>query len=355
LLPWGAAEADSLGLGDAFAEAGAQQLRWANSYIGAQQTERRDLPATTLTKTYAVSFYHPRMQTCLLQAAERAGAEVRRGTKASAVTGGFPARVKCEGNGRSEEFTARMMAIAGGRNSWLCKQLGFEVQRETHNGCIAGVLPEGVALPEDTVHWFINPASGEAIGWIPQGESRVRTYLCFCGERKPRLQGAPDVGRFLRDLEWTGMAGELFSKAQAAGPLATFEGADFWVDEPYKDGVALLGDTAASNDPTWGQGLSIALRGSRAMRDALLDESDWHKAGQDYAREHRRYYGVARMVTGWLREFFLEMGDVAEARRARAFPLLAEDPSRFPDFLFSGPDIPLDANSKARFFGEDAA
>jgi menaquinone-9 beta-reductase len=354
LLSWGVAEAESLGLNDAFEEAGANKFRWANNYLGPQQTEHRDLPATTLTKTASVSFYHPKMQTCVLQAAERSGAEVRRGVEATSITGGFPARVKCDGNGRSEEISARMVVIADGRNSRLRKQLGFEVQRETHSGCIAGVLFEGVALPDDTLQWFMNPATGEAIGWLPQGESRVRTYLCFWGERKQRLQGAQDVGRLVRDLEWTGMAGDLFSKAQAAGPLATFEAADFWVEEPYKDGVALLGDTAASNDPTWGQGLSLALRGSRALRDALLSESDWNKAGQNYARDYQRYYGVVRMVTGWLREFFLETGEAADARRARAFPLFAEDPTRVPDLLLSGPEIPLDANSKARFFGEDA-
>ena len=248
-----------------------------------------------------------------------------------------------------------MVVIADGRNSRLRKQLGFEVQRETHSGCIAGVLFENVGLADDTLHWFINPATGEAIGWLPQGESRVRTYLCFWGERKQRLQGAQDVGRLIGDLEWSGVAGEIFSKARAVGPLATFEAADFWVEEPYKDGVALLGDTAASNDPTWGQGLSLALRGSRALRDAMLSESDWNKAGQNYAREYQRYYGVVRMVTGWLREFFLETGEAADARRARAFPLLAQDPTRVPDVLLSGPEIPLDANSKARFFGEDVS
>ena len=152
----------------------------------------------------------------------------------------------------------------------------------------------------------------------------------------------------MRDLEWTIAAGDLFSKAQAAG-LATFEAADFWVEVGYKDRVALLGDTAASNDPTWGQGLSLALRGSRTLRAALLSEPDWNKAGQSYAREYQRYYGTVRMVIGGLREFFLDTGEGADARRARAFPLFAEDHTRIPDLLLSGPDIPLAANSKARF------
>jgi menaquinone-9 beta-reductase len=86
LFPWGAAELERLGRNDCFAKAGARQLRWADLYMGAQQTEHRDFLATTLTRTPAISFYHPKMQTCLLEAAENAGADVRRGSDATAIT-----------------------------------------------------------------------------------------------------------------------------------------------------------------------------------------------------------------------------------------------------------------------------
>jgi len=38
--------------------------------------------------------------------------------------------------------------------------------------------------------------------------------------------------------------------------------------------------------------------------------------------------------------------------RAEATPRIAEDPSRVPDHLFSGPDLPLNNDVRARFFGE---
>jgi menaquinone-9 beta-reductase len=50
---------------------------------------------------------------------------------------------------------------------------------------------------------------------------------------------------------------------------------------------------------------------------------------------------------------FYESGPVAEARRAKALPLIAEDPTRVPDHLFSGPDLPLNDSIKRRFFGDD--
>jgi hypothetical protein len=40
-------------------------------------------------------------------------------------------------------------------------------------------------------------------------------------------------------------------------------------------------------------------------------------------------------------------------RRARAMPLIGQDPSRQPDALFAGPDLPVDEAVRKRFFGED--
>ena len=50
---------------------------------------------------------------------------------------------------------------------------------------------------------------------------------------------------------------------------------------------------------------------------------------------------------------YLGMGPEADARRARAMPLIAQDPSRQPDSLFVGPDLPADKAARKRFFGED--
>jgi hypothetical protein len=33
-------------------------------------------------------------------------------------------------------------------------------------------------------------------------------------------------------------------------------------------------------------------------------------------------------------------------------PLIAKDPTRVPDYLFSGPDLPMDDSVRAQFFGE---
>jgi flavin-dependent dehydrogenase len=48
-------------------------------------------------------------------------------------------------------------------------------------------------------------------------------------------------------------------------------GDDTWTDTPFVDGVVLIGDAAGYNDPIIGEGLSIALRDAKIVRDLVLD------------------------------------------------------------------------------------
>ena len=114
-----------------------------------------------------------------------------------------------------------------------------------------------------------------------------------------------------------------------------------------------MGDAASTSDPAFGQGLSTTLRDVRVLRDALMADDDWEAAGHAYAKEHDRYSTNVRGVTQLFRSLFLEQGAEADERRARALPRLAEDGTRAPDHLFSGPELPLDDSVRRRFFGEE--
>ncbi len=158
---------------------------------------------------------------------------------------------------------------------------------------------------------------------------------------------------FIEETAKAGIPRDVYSGVRFSGPLASFEAADTWVDNPYRNGIALAGDAASASDPSWGQGLSLTLRDSRILAEALLTSNDWEEAGKAYAREHDRHYGVMHGVTGAMTEMFLRAGPEAEARRARALPRIAEDPMRVPDHLFGGPDLPWNEDLRTRFFGED--
>jgi menaquinone-9 beta-reductase len=116
--------------------------------------------------------------------------------------------------------------------------------------------------------------------------------------------------------------------------------------------VALVGDAAATSDPTWGQGLSLTLRDVRVLRDALMAHEDWGAAGHAFAAEHDRYYQLVRTTNDWFTQIVLQPGPEADALRARVLPQLETDPSILPDTQVAGPDLapPTEAH-RNRIFG----
>lgn len=352
--PWGVAEARALGIERRLLETCGHAVRWWSVYAGTRLLSRRDLIETAPAHLGCLDFYHPDMQRALLDLAEAAGAEVRRRAEVTAVAPGRRPEVLVHMNGTEERFQARLVVGADGRTSRVRHCAGFSLQRDPLRLVIAGVLHAGLDLPEDSVHTLNNSSTGQGVLIFPIGGGRFRSYFVYrrYGPYRP-LSGDRHAADFVAACVETGASPEWFRRAEVIGPLAAFEGADRWVDHPYRDGVVLIGDAAAASDPCFGGGLALTLRDVRVLRDHLLANSDWDRAGDAYAREHDRYYGALHRLQGWRRDLFYEIGREADARRARALPLLTEEPERRPDLLTLGPEAPSDETARRRFFGED--
>jgi 2-polyprenyl-6-methoxyphenol hydroxylase-like FAD-dependent oxidoreductase len=353
MTPWGCVDAQKLGIYDLLVSSCGHEVPWWDNFIGPMQIAHRNVVETTPGGMPTLTFYHPEMQETLLAAAETAGAEVRRGVRAKAVTPGKTPSVTVERNGGTEALTTRLVVGVDGRGSVARKWAGFEEKQEKEHLLIGGVLFHNVNLPEDTVRLNMDLQRGHAGIIFPQGGKRARAYYVANASEGMRLQGEKDIPRFIEDVVTTGIPREYFEGAQPVGPLATFDAAASWIEHPYKDGVVLIGDAAASSDPSWGQGLSLTMRDARVLRDALVANDDWDAAGHAYATEHDRYFAIEHTTENWLSEFFYETGSGADQRRERAFPLIAQDPARIPDHGFSGPDLPVDETTRRRLFGEE--
>ncbi len=349
---WGVAEARHLGIYDLLIGSVAHQVEWADFYAGTTLIMHRDVVATTPHQLPCLAFYHPVMQEVLLGAAAGAGAQVRRGATVLDVRPGAPATVVLGENGRTEEVRARLVVGADGRSSQVRACTGFEVRRDPDGNLIAGVLMDDIRAPEDIAHLVVNSDLGQQAVIFPQGKGRARTYFC-CHNTHPRHNGTDDLPRYLESCKKVGMNSEFYEGARPVGPLATFDGAETWVQHPYRDGIALVGDAAAASDPSWGQGLGMTLRDVRLLRDQLLSTENWDNAGHAYAAEHDRHARATHLGNTWYTRLYLETGPEADARRQRALPLIAQDPMRQPDTIFSGPDVPLDEEVRRRFFAED--
>jgi 2-polyprenyl-6-methoxyphenol hydroxylase-like FAD-dependent oxidoreductase len=353
LAPWGVAEAENLGIAALLRSSCGHDLPWVNLYSGRHLVAHRDTVATTPQHLMCLAFYHPEMQEVLLGAAAKAGAEVRRGTSVEEIHPGKTPGVVAQRNGKREALGARMVVGADGRSSIVSRSPGFQTKRDPDRMLLAGVLLENCPAAEDTGQIVIDSETGCCTAVFPLGKGRARAYHAYHKASRPRIQGDAAFPDFIESCKRAGADPCWYEGAKAAGPLASFDGADTDTPHPYCNGVALVGDAAATTDPTWGQGLSATLLDVRILRDRLIANEDWDAAGNAYAEDHDRFCKTLHKVLGWYTDFFLQTGSEADARRARALPLIAQDPMRQPDLMFSGPDMCADEDTRRRFFGED--
>jgi 2-polyprenyl-6-methoxyphenol hydroxylase-like FAD-dependent oxidoreductase len=354
VYPWGVADGRRLGLLEHVASAVTEVTTWSTT-IAPLPERRRDVLAAPAGEP-VVTFHHPEVQELLLSAAADAGAEVVRDAAVTGVLPGeHPAVVAREGRGRRERrHEARLVVGADGRESVVRRAAGFVEEREPEALVLAGALLEGSGVPNDAAHVFMRPEGGELGMAVPVGRGHHRVYAGYhvSGGRR-LLSGSSALEPFVATAVAAGAPADWFEGARLIGPLAEFSGADSWAPLPYRDGVTLVGDAAATSDPNWGCGLALAWRDVRTLAEALLADGDPGAAARDYATRHDDYYGSLRRITGWLTAVFRTPGPEADALRERVFPLIVADPTRAPDVVGLGPDGPSDERARRRFFGEE--
>jgi 2-polyprenyl-6-methoxyphenol hydroxylase-like FAD-dependent oxidoreductase len=350
--PWGVSAARDLGIYDHLSAVCGNQTRWWTTWIDGNPVFNRDLEATTPHGVGSFNFYHPDMQEALLRLAQSAGAEVRRGVTVDSVVPGDPPRVQFQDQGTATPLEARIVIGADGRASSARSWGGFPVNQDPDRLRVAGILLEEVPAPEDATHIGVGSTGATLIA--PLGGGRARAYFMHpANDGLPQLSGERQVDEFLACCRATGVPSEWLDHARVAGPLAEFNGADHWVNEPAIDGVVLIGDAAAAPDPCWGTGLSLTLLDVLHLRDALCSVSDWQAAIRQYSQEHDRYYGLLHQVTRCWAELIWTPGQAAEERRNRVLPWLFTKPQGVPDVIGLGPESPVDEKARRTFFGED--
>jgi 2-polyprenyl-6-methoxyphenol hydroxylase-like FAD-dependent oxidoreductase len=348
--PWGLAEVVRLGLESVLDDAGARRLPAWRRYI-----ERVPKPDFLWSEIAApglaeVSVSHVRLQNALLAAAESAGATLLRPAKAHSL--GPNNELEIETSSGIARISAELVVGADGRNSAVRKWLGSTVHRDLEHHRIGGALFRGVGLDSDASH-EIRFGGGRSFTF-PQGDGLARSYVVTNTRRNRDVQD-DHTGRAAIEFLAATYPERAFARAELAGPIAFFSNADIWTDEIARDSAVLIGDAAGANDPSLGQGLSLAFRDVRELSDLLRSETDPARALAEFARRRRDYYQVLRRHASWEGILVTEMGEEADARRERVERARETDPTAggFTLIFVNGPDglVPNEA-SRARYFGE---
>ncbi len=353
--PWGVLELERLRIFDVLKErASAHDLPKHHTGIVALFGSADDMRERYEPGRAALTFFHPDAQEALAGWAAEQGVEVIRGARVTGLEQGEPASVTWSGE-QAGSASAPLVVAADGRNSLGRRALGREEQHRGEARLWAGVLMDNLDWPEDTGMLLFDPDSYFGGATFPQGNGRARVYLGYTASQQPRLSGERDLEAFLSRLRELLGDNEVFANARQAGPLATFEADMSWVDQPYEDGLALIGDAAGFTDPTWGQGLSIGFRDARVLSDALIEGDDPRAAAQSYAEEHDRYFHTMVSCESWLDELLTTPGEEGNAIRTRVLTAWALDPTRNVAATFNGPNFEVTDEIRDRFLALDTA
>ena len=306
LHAWGVPEARDLGVYQALVDGCGVEAPYWDLYLSSERFALRDFPAETPHGCPLMGFYHPDMQEILLAEAQTAGAEVWRNATVREVRGGKIPRVTVTRGDWASEIEARFVVGADGRNSPTRRWGGFETNQDPAERLFTGVLLENVEMREDTWIAHMDPLHGFETSVCSVGDGRARAYLGHPRSAGIRLAKAHDFPRFIDACVTAGAPRALYERTRVAGPMASFGCEDTWVDHPYKDGIALIGDAASTCDPSFGQGMAMGLRSVRLLRDELCANDDWDAAGHAYAVEQQRNFRSIRTIENWYRSMFLE-------------------------------------------------
>ena len=341
MMPWGVAEAQSLGVANLLRAAGAHTVPLWKRYTEGDPTAR-DLPVGRLIPGVegTLNLHHPVACQALLDAAAEAGATVIRGVRNVAVMPGAKPRLGYRLGDSEYTVTASLVVGADGRGSVVRRCAAIVLQQQEATSFVAGLLLEEVAGPDG-----FDVVMEHDLGVCPllrQGRGRARAYHIVPPAHRTRYAGEGGLERFLADATASGSPlAPMLTNARTAGPCGVVPGTDTWTDRPYADGVVLIGDAAGHNDPGAGCGLSIAMRDARLVRDLVLAGARRAEDFAPYGAERLERMRRLRLIGDVVAAATVESDENRSTRRrhfAQAMATMDAEISPLVLGMFAGPE-----------------
>jgi 2-polyprenyl-6-methoxyphenol hydroxylase-like FAD-dependent oxidoreductase len=354
--PWGVAEALRAGLGDLLEQAGTVELSAFQRY------EDRRVASTYVWATDAIDglseigFSHPGLQEAAFTWAASQGATVMRPVKAIAATHGGRPSVIVAHDGRSSEYSARLIVGADGRQSKVRGWLGADTMVDPETNRFGGPLVSGIRT-DDRHADNIGDTDGVRVNWFATSHDRTRLYLNAPADRL-RALGVERSFEALLSVAAGAMPAGALDSARLEGPIGFFANSDMWASRLASDDMVLIGDAAGSADPSFGHGTCLLFRDVRELSELLLADRDWTPAIGEFSVRRSRYYDVIHARDRWLSQLAHGKGELADRAREGNKRAEEEDPTLggFNDVEARGPDgLVADEATRRRFFGEDPA
>jgi menaquinone-9 beta-reductase len=345
LVPWGVQEAERLGLDEVLVEAGGHRSEtfvYHDVPNGSDDATAEVVGYDQVTDGLGnpMAFGHPAACEALATEAADRGASLLRGVTSVEVAPGARPHVSYQHDGRAQQVECRLVVGADGRSSRVRRQAGIPLERAAKVHMVAGLLVEDLDIDPSRDVFGI----GDDVFMITfvQGRGRARLYLCWGSDDPQRFAGPDGTEAFVRESAVASVPNrDAWLEATPAGPVRTFPGDDTWSEQPFTDGVVLLGDAGGHCNPLIGQGLALALRDVRALGERLLDNDRWDTTMlSTYGVERAERLRRMRFVTHLEATANLTFGPSGRALREAIAHRQEQDPSLLAPVLaeYTGPD-----------------
>lgn len=237
------------------------------------------------------ALYAPRrtlLDSLLVQAAARAGAQVEHGLALTRLIRDLSGRVRgaavSAAGGPEVEVRASIVVGADGLRSRVARLVGAEVEHAGQHGgaCVFGYWPE---VPVDGYHWHYRP--DVSAGIIPTNDGETCIFAAM-----PTTRFHEGLGRGLEALYGEVLseaapevASELKERGAAPPKLRAFPGAPGFMRRAWGPGWALVGDAGFFRDPITAHGITDALRDAELLAGAIFAGGDADLAAYQAARD----------------------------------------------------------------------
>jgi menaquinone-9 beta-reductase len=230
--------------------------------------------------------------------------------------------------GETHTAGAKLIVGADGRTSMVREAAHITLHQDKPHHMFAGMLIDDAPGWDEKLQ-AIGTEGDFAFLAFPQGKGRIRIYGSFSLENRRRFAGPEGQRLFLEAFRVKSAPANVhLAEGTPAGPVLAYFNNDSWTDEPFAEGVVLVGDAAGWNDPIIGLGLSITYRDVRLVTDLLKASDDWSPAAlKSYADERLERMRRLRFCASLVSSIDAEFGPAAKARRADIDRRKATDPT----------------------------
>jgi 2-polyprenyl-6-methoxyphenol hydroxylase-like FAD-dependent oxidoreductase len=331
IAPWGVKELMNLNLYDLAMQAGGHHITRNIGYdelLSPKDAESFEMPLNLVEGVDGpLTIQHVTLQNITLNHAIKSGCVVKRGVDKVEISPGENPAVTYFHDGQVHDCKCRLVVGADGRTSVVRRQVGLTLVEDPIDHLIAGLLIDDAhGWPEDLqsigkvgdIHYLI----------FPQGDGKVRLYVDYDLADRSRFAGESGAAKMLKAFDMACVPNsKAIANATAIGPCRSNPSQDAWVDNPWVQGVVLIGDAAGYNDPILGQGLSVTLRDARMVAEILLQEQQWSTdIFQPYGDERKERLRRLRLTAQFATQMNARFGEEAEATRVRVRKRISKNP-----------------------------